>query len=301
MENEYAVQQARNGEGILTYSAAVITKALKEIKTLDLLGRYITLNDLARAILELIAFLRKINPHPQHLSAIVIETQSILNLVGQISRVEGQQHLLDYGETLKAISKNEAKQGQKAVQQATKIAAEIQKDKILFIEDFDELLASTDSPEQTLDALLAIGPTAPQIYSIGGALPPMNGDKLPRTLPSHKHHKLKILVQGGVDAIRGEVVAGVMNSASLQGSLRERLGTQGIVKIKVADDDQQRYFAAAQCASAEIEVTVSAVIPLHPDQRRGQLALQLISIDARDTYIDLLRLALRQTELDFNE
>lgn len=52
---------------------------------------------------------------------------------------------------------------------------------------------------------------------------------------------------------------------------------------------------------SEIEVTVSAIIPLHPDQRRGQLTLQLISIDARYTYIDLLNLALRQTELDFKE
>lgn len=301
MENEYAAQQARKGEGVLTYSAPVISKALKEIKTLDLLGKYVTLNDLARAIFDLIVFLRKINPHPQDRSSFVIETRSVLNLVGQISRVGGQQRQLDYGETLTTASENEARLGRKAIQQATKIAAEIRKDEVMFIEDFDNLLAASDSPTQTLDALLAIGPQTPQIYSIGGALPSMNGDKLPRTLPSNKHHKLKILVQGGVDAISGEVVAGVMNSASLHGSLRERLGTQGIVKIKVADDYQQRYFAAAQCASAVIEVTVSAVIPLHPDQRRGQLALQLISIDARDTYIDLLRLALRQTELDFKE
>ena len=152
-----------------------------------------------------------------------------------------------------------------------------------------------------LDALLAIDAKAPQIYRQGGALPPMNGDKLPRTLPSSTPHKLLVVVQGGVDAISGEVVVGIMNLNSLEKSLRDRVGTQGIVKIRVADVQQQRYFAAAQCADAKIEVTVSFVATLHPAQRRGQLSLQLISIDTRYTYIDLLNLALRQTELDFKE
>lgn len=189
----------------------------------------------------------------------------------------------------------------RAIKDATKIAAGIRQDKLTFIEDFDAQLAACDSPLQTLDALLAIDPKAPQIYSSGGALLPMDGDKLPRTLPSKKNHQLKVLVQGGVDAIGGEVIVGVMNTSSLDKSLGDRMGTQGIVKIKVANEHQQRYFAAAQCANTEIEVTVSAVIPLHPDQRRGQLALHLISIDATQTYSDLLRLALSQAEFDFKE
>ena len=301
MEKEYAVQQARNGEGVLTYSAAVITRALKEVATIDLLGEFVTLTDVARAIMELDAFFRKVNPHPSDRSAFVVATKAISNLVVHIARVQGRQTPLDFGETLHAIAANEAKQGQRAVKDASKIAAEIRRDKLTYIEDFDAQLAACDSPTQTLDALLAIDAKAPQIYSSSGALPPMNGEKLPRTLPSNKNHQIKVLVQGGVDAMSGEVVVGVMNTSSINKSLRDRIGTQGIIKIKVVNDHQQRYFAAAQCANAEIEVTVSAVIPLHPDQRRGQLNLHLISIDSAQTYSDLLRLALSQTELDFKD
>jgi hypothetical protein len=300
MEKEYAAQQSRNGEGVLTYSAGGVTRKLKEVPTLDLQGEYITLTDLSRALLELNSFLRKVNPHPPERSAAVIQTKSVFNLVAQISRVAGRQTLLDFGETLESIAVEEARRGRQAIQDATKIAAEIRKDQQTFIEDFDARLATSTSPSLTLDALLAIEAKAPQLYSAGGALPPLDGDKLPRTLPSNQNHKLKVIVQGGVDAISGEVVVGVMNTSAIHGSLRNRLGTQGLVKIKVADNHQQRYFAAAQCADTEIDVTVSAVIPLHPDQRRGRLSLHLISIDGAYSYSDLLRLALSQAELDFN-
>lgn len=299
MEKEYAAQQARIGEGVLTYSSGGVTRDLKAVPTLDLQGEYVTVTDLARELLRLNSFLRKVNPHPQDHSAVVIQTKSVSNLVAQISRVSGRQTPLDFVGTLQSIAEDEAKRGRQAIQDAAKIAAEIRKDQETFIEDVDAQLATSASPSLTLNALLAMESKAPQIYSTGGALPPMDGDKLPRTLPSNKNHKLKVLVQGGVDAIGGEIVVGVMNTTSLDGSLRHRLGTQGIVRIKVANENQQKYFAAAQCAAAEIDVTVSAVIPLHPDQRRGQLSLHLISIDASYSYSDLLRLALSQFELNF--
>ena len=299
MEREFAAHQARQGEGVLTFAAALRSKSLKDIETLDLRGKYTTLKDVIKALQVLFVWLQRLNPHPVDKSALVMETQSVVGLVVHIARVSGRQMAIDLGESFEKIAENEAARGVRAVEAATKIAAAIRKDENFYIEDLDACLATSELPDLTIEALLAMGPNAPQLYSSEGALPAMDGDKLPRTLASKQTHRLTVVNQGGVDSISGEVVVGVIAINDSNSSLKNRLGSRGIVKIKVASEHDQRYFAAAQCAAAEVEITVAAVIPVHPDLRRGQLILQLIRIESALSYSDLLRKALAQSELAF--
>ena len=96
----------------------------------------------------------------------------------------------------------------------------------------------------------------------------------------------------------GEVVVGLVKVVDSNTIFTSRTGSRGILKLKVPVALQQRYFAAAQCAQKNVEVDLSAMIPLHTDLRRCELDLQLAKISSQETYRNLLEVALAQEELD---
>lgn len=275
MLQEMADAQAREGQGVPGLTVLINDGLLRGFESAYLTGSWTTLSDYQKALEKAEECILRIRPYRPGEWAAVVPTDLVRKVLISILKVPGRQPSLGLEGAIAEEAKVDRRLFTSSGKQAAEIAAAIRSG--ASYEKVEELRGSAGNPMLVDQMMRSMGRSAPRVFVDGGGFPALDGDALPKTLPSDEVQKLRVLV-ASVNSVDGRFLVNVQGVIAGNAALaRERR----LIPVKCAGAENLKCLIASQLAEEEIEIHVGGELPTFSGS--GSYDLQLLRIvDATD-------------------